>query len=105
MRTLLCREKNSRIKVVVWAEIIDDCLIITGYNTGNACIEQWGKYDHEYKYIFDQNNTRLLFNFLSKGNDDSNLMVLVIENFNGMHGCEKLREFCEPNNIKYSIST
>lgn len=105
MRITLCREKTSGITVHVWAETIGDSLVISGQDSGNECIKQWGKEKLEYTYQFDIRNTLRLYEALCKGVDNESLLGLMVKEFYGIHGCEKLRKFCELKDIQYSYSS
>lgn len=102
----LCDEKNPNVWVAVEAEIKDGCLKISGQDLGQLPTELFGGSDCEYFYDFDRENTERLLSLLAeRDNAGRGAGALLLENFSGMEGCGRLREFCAANRIKYQFST
>ena len=99
----LCKEKTEWVEVNVWAEIENGCLKISGVDYGNAVTEWLGRDEHEYWYSFDEINTELLITQLTTKEQD--LKKALLEEFGGLEGCNRLREFCRTNNIEYEFGT
>ena len=95
----LCEEKTERVWVIVRAEIIDDCLKISGHDLGDAPKEFLGGDEFEYWYNFDKINTKLFLELLP--GEEHGIKKMLYENFNGLDGCKKLEKFCKTNNIEY----
>lgn len=98
---VLCDEETSRVKVKVWAEISDGCLIISGQDLGEAPEDIFDENEYEYFYSFDRENTEHLFALLvHEGQDVKNIFM---RKFSGMDGCGLLRKFCDTNDITYNF--
>ncbi|MDR0302834.1 MAG: hypothetical protein LBI04_11065 [Treponema sp.] len=95
----LCNDKSERVWVHVWAEIENSCLKISGHDLGNAPNELLGSDEFEYWYNFDEKNTEALISLLTK--DENDIKNVLLENFGGLDGCNKLKEFCNKNGIEY----
>lgn len=102
---VLCDEINpqSNISVSVWASLTNGCLLISGQDLGEALEYYFGKDEHEYFYLFDQSNTKLLFDLLKE--EKTNIEKALVNNFGGREGYKALESFCKTNNIKYDFST
>ena len=101
-KVVLCDSDTEWLYVHVTAEL--DCakLTVSGVDCGKAAEEFWGDSDYEYWYHFDEENTALLF--LKIGADQTDPLKNLKENFNGLSGCRKLRDFCDSEGIAYSFS-
>jgi len=107
----LCDDKTERVWVHVWAEIIDGCLKISGQDLGNAPLEHFGSDEYEYWYDFSKKNTELLIKSLAKketsidrlAENENDIKKILVEKFGGLKGCERLKEFCNQNDIKYTF--
>jgi len=100
-KIILCNEKTSRVWINVYAEIIDDCLKISGQDIGQSPDEITGDSDYEYFYEFDMENTIRFFKILDA--DFKNPGPALIKKFGGAEGCRVLRKFCNDNKIVYKF--
>ncbi|MDX9889109.1 MAG: hypothetical protein RBS51_07620 [Anaerovoracaceae bacterium] len=98
---LLCDEQTTRVRVIIWAELSEGCLKISGQDLGEAVMEFFGDSDYEYFYNFDQENTERLFKLINP--EGQRLSDVLIQRFGGMDGCRIMREFCDANSITYSF--
>jgi len=103
MHVTLCSEKSDRVSINVIAELIDNELLISGQDLGEACTVMIGNDEYEYFYSFDEENTRKLLNALKPEAEILELLDLLNTNFNGNLGCNNLRNFCVEKDIKYSF--
>lgn len=97
----LCHEEHKRITVSVWADISNGCLCVSEQDLGAAVEDFCGENEMEYFYNFDKENTALLFAILAV--DGRDIRETFVKKFSGMEGCSLLKEFCEKNNILYTI--
>lgn len=96
----LCNEGNEQISIHVRADIENGSLTISGQDLGSFCEEFWGDSDYEYFYNFSAEETEKLLTAIG-GNE--NPAEALTERFSGAEGCQKLREFCEKENIHYEF--
>ena len=99
----LCNEKNAQVSVRVTAALENGKLTISGIDCGNAPEEIWGDDDYEYWYDFDEQNTKRLLESINAAAD--NPLKVIKDQFGGMDGCSRLREFCDSNGIIYRFSS
>lgn len=104
MKIDLCSEKLSRVSIYITAEIMDGKLRISGQDIGEACNDIFGENEYEYFYNFDKENTDKLYYALNKKYGENILHVLK-DQFSGVDCCEKLREFCNEHDIKFSFTS
>jgi len=98
---VLCNDKTDRVWVNVWAGIKDGCLTVSGQDLGDAPQDFFGSDEYEYWYTFDKINTdRLIMLLTQEGHD---FKEQLLEKFNGVEGCKKLKEFCKANDIEYKF--
>lgn len=102
MRIDLCNEKLSRVSIYITAEITDGMLKISGQDIGEVCNDIFDDSDYEYFYNFDKENTDKLYYSLNIKYGE-NLLYVLKEQFSGVDCCEKLCEFCNKHDIKYSF--
>lgn len=102
----LCEYKDgSRLSVNVWAAISNERLLISGQDLGKHVEDHFGDSDYEYWYSFDIENTKLLITKLSEQSPELDIKELLVENFSGLDGCSKLRNFCKNFNISYDFNS
>lgn len=102
-KTIICSEQLPHTKVTVWAEIIDDCLIVTGQDSGEAVQDVFGKDEIKYFYRFNAANTIHLFELLGRGSESPD--IVFHRRFGCIDGCEALREYCEVHRINYNFDS
>lgn len=98
----LCDEGNEQISIHVRANIEDGFLTVSGQDLGSFCEEFWGDSDYEYFYHFSVEETEKL---LAAIGGNKNPAEALTERFSGVNGCQKLRELCEKENIRYEFSS
>jgi hypothetical protein len=99
----LCEYKSDRLWVNVWAEIKDGRLEISGQDLGDAPKQYFGMGEFEYWYKFDETSTGRLIALLP--GEDRDVEKLLYNNFSGLDGCNKLKDFCNVNGIKYEYGS
>ena len=97
---VLCNEDTYRVKVNVRAELLAECLKITGQDFGETSEDVFGENEYEYFYDFDRENTDRLLGLLASEGD---VKEMLVKKFEGIDGCCTLRAFCDDYSIKYSF--
>ena len=110
-RFVLCDAYTDRVNMTVWAEIKDSCLKIEGRDRGSVVQDVFGVDEYEYGYDFDKRNTEKLFITLLKHECGqmprlytlSLFKKVLLDNYGGMDGCKRLRDFCDGKKIEYQF--
>jgi hypothetical protein len=90
--------------ITIRAYLSDGKLVIEGQEFSDDAEAIFGGDEIEYWYSFDEGNTAKLFSKLNAeiGKELSCLRMLFPDD--GYASCEKLRVFCEANDIKYEFA-
>ncbi len=102
-QVVLCDVKTEKVSVHVVAEFDGAKLTISGQDCGTYPEEFWGDDDYEYWYYFDEQNTSRLLQKICE--HTSNPLIALKDNFNGLDGCQKLREYCDSLGIEYHFDS
>ena len=98
----LCNEGNEQISIHVRADIENGALTISGQDLGSFCETFWGDSDYEYFYHFSADETEKLLTAIGGSENPAEALT---ERFSGADGCQKLRELCREEKIRYDFSS
>jgi hypothetical protein len=94
----LCEYHTRELSVNISARIVNGRrLSIFGHDFDEGEVEYW--------YDFDKDNTELLFMMLTEDSNESDRKKLLLDNFGGLRGCDKLVEYCKTNGLTYKYRT
>ena len=81
-------------------------LIFDGYDIGKTVEAAWGDSDYEYSYIIEPLDVKKIYNYYNViEGQESNLLNILKEHFNGNKAYSEFGEFMNNNKIDYSSST
>lgn len=101
--TFLYEEKQGDLESFLKASIRRGCLEFYGKDLTELRNSLSVDFEDEWSYLFSRKETEKLYNALKEA--DEPLMELIVANFSGSEGTEKLREFCESQCITYKVSS